>query len=336
MLKEHQAHATAPGPLTTVHELTEADRRRRNSLRTAMLPIVPFLDDDSIVEIMLNADGTIWIDKMGLGMVRTDARMTPEAAETMLKLIAARATTELNEQNPSLSNVQLPGWGARVQAAVPPIVDAPVFALRKPAKIVFTLDDYVQKEILSTELADALRAAIHARQNILVGGGTGTGKTTLANALLQVISETHDRVFIVEDTPELQCTAPNKLQVRIRPPGYTWQRAIMDAMRFRPDRIVVGEVRDGSALELLKSWNTGHAGGLGTVHANDPGAMLDRICQLIEEVVPTAPRALIAETINICVHIHRDPKHPAGRRISGVDRVHGIDSQGRWILRPLQ
>jgi type IV secretion system protein VirB11 len=108
----------------------------------------------------------------------------------------------------------------------------------------------------------------------------------------------------------------------------------MDAMRYRPDRILVGEVRDGSALELLKAWNTGHPGGMATIHANDTSAMLDRVCQLIEEVVYPAPRLLVAQTVNVCVHIRRDKRHPAGRSLSGIDRVVGIDASG-WRLAPL-
>jgi type IV secretion system protein VirB11 len=174
------------------------------------------------------------------------------------------------------------------------------------------------------------------RKNVLVGGGTGSGKTTFANALLQVVAETGDRVHIVEDTVELQCSAANKLQILVQPPNYTWQRAMMDAMRFRPDRLVVGEVRDGSALELLKSWNTGHPGGLATLHANDTPGMLDRLCQLIEEVVPVAPRQLVAEAVNVCVHIARNPSHPAGRSVTAIDRVVGLDPNGRWVLAPLE
>jgi type IV secretion system protein VirB11 len=152
-----------------------------------------------------------------------------------------------------------------------------------------------------------------------------------------VIAErTEDRVHIIEDTPELQCEARNKLQVLVQPPVYTWQRAVMDAMRYRPDRILVGEVRDGSALELLKAWNTGHPGGMATIHANDTAAMLDRICQLIEEVVYPAPRLLVAQTINVCVHIRRDKTHAAGRSLSGLDRVVGADDSGRWLLEPLE
>lgn len=313
------------------HAGTESQSRRHASLRTALAPIISFLDDDAVIEIMLNADGRVWVEKAGVGMLETDATMLPTDAFRMLRLVATEMNIELSDRNPSLAG-KLPIWGARVQASIPPVVEAPVFALRKPLKVVFNLDDYVTRGILTAAQSEALKSAVRDRKNILIGGGTGSGKTTLANALLAEIAATGDRVYLVEDTPELQCRAPNKVQVLVQPPVYTWQRAIMDAMRFRPDRIIVGEVRDGSALELVKAWNTGHPGGLATCHANDTSAMLDRLCQLIEEVIPVAPRQLVAQTINICVHIRRDPLHPAGRSLSGIDFVEGLTATGGWNL----
>jgi P-type conjugative transfer ATPase TrbB len=285
---------------------------------------------------MLNAYGAVWVEKVGAGMLRTGVRMAPADAERMLRLIASEMSVELTASSPSLSGKLPAPWGARVQASIPPIVDAPTFALRKPARVVFSLGDYEAKGILSAAHKSALIRAIHTSQNILIGGGTGSGKTTFANALLKAIAEdTEDRVLIIEDTPELQCEAPNKIQILIQPKTHTWRDAVQAAMRYRPDRILVGEVRDGSALELLKAWNTGHPGGLATIHANDTRAMLDRLCQLIEEIVFPAPRSLVAQTVHLCVHIRRDKSHPAGRSISGIDRVLGVASDGTWALEPV-
>jgi type IV secretion system protein VirB11 len=303
-------------------------------LRTAVAELVKFLEDEAVVEIMLNADGSIWIERVGDGMSCSSVTMSPESAMRMLRVVATQMNVELSERQPSIAG-KLPIWRARVQASIPPIVDAPVFALRKPAKLIFDLQDYIERQILSADEADALRRAVRDRENILIGGGTGSGKTTFANALLREIALTDARVYLVEDNPELQCTARNKVQVLVQPPAYGWNRAIVDAMRFRPDRIVIGEIRDGAALEMLKAWNTGHPGGLSTVHANNTRAMLDRLCQLIEEIVPVAPRALVAETVNLCVHIRRDPTHPAGRSLTGIDRVLGLSSNGDWVLEPV-
>lgn len=306
-------------------------QRRIASLRSALAPLRGLLEQESIVEIMLNADGRIWIDELGCGMSCTDIVMSAEDADRMIRLVAASSNTEINERNPSLA-AKLPEWGARLQASVPPIVSRPVFALRKPAMIIFTLDDYVRRKIITSMIAGLLERAVKARKNILIGGGTGSGKTTFANALLELVAETGDRVYIVEDNPELQCTAENMLQILVQPPFYSHQRAVKDALRFRPDRIIVGEVRDGAALDLLKAWNTGHPGGLATIHANSPAAMLDRLARLAEEVVPRAPRELIAGAVDFCVHITRDKNHPAGRRVSGMVEVMGIDDRGQWLL----
>ena len=310
------------------------NQRRIASLHSAVAPLRHLLENNSVTEIMLNADGRVWIDEIGCGMSCTDVVMSTEEAERMIRLVAATSNTEINERNPSLAG-KLPGWGARLQASVPPIVDRPVFALRKPARMVYTLDDYVQRGIISSEPARLLELAVKSRKNILIGGGTASGKTTFANALLQIVAGTQDRVYIVEDNPELQCSAENMLQILVQASSYTHQRAIKDALRYRPDRIIVGEVRDGAALDLLKAWNTGHPGGLATIHANDPAGMLDRLVQLVEEVVPKAPRYLIAESVDICVHIKRDRSHPAGRCISGIVRVNGLDERGQWVLEPL-
>jgi type IV secretion system protein VirB11 len=322
--------------MAATNPAAESQARRTSALRSALGPLVGFLEDPDVVEVMLNADGIVWVEKLGEGMFRSGVAMSRGDAERMLRLVASEVSAELNAQQPSLS-AKLPApWGARLQAAIPPIVEAPVFALRKPAGRVFSLGDYERQGILLPRQREALARAVRGRHNILIGGGTGSGKTTFANALVQVVAEdTTDRIHIVEDTPELQCAAPNRLQVLVQPDVHSWRDAIMAAMRFRPDRILVGEVRDGSALELLKAWNTGHPGGIATIHANDTRAMLDRLCQLIEEVVHPAPRALVAQTIQLCVHIQRDKTHPAGRRVSGLDRVHPLGTDGAWTLEPI-
>jgi len=304
--------------------------RKHEALRTALSPVMAFLDDSLVLEIMVNADGKVWIDKAGDGMMRTNVVMSADEVERIIRLLAATMGTEVNDQKPSLA-AKIPGWGARVQASVPPIVSAPVFSFRKPAILVFSLQKYVDDGILTADEAAFLIQAVKERKNILVGGGTGSGKTTFVNALLQVVADTQDRVYIVEDNPELQCAAENKVEILVQPPLYTHQKAIMDALRFRPDRIIVGEVRDGAALDMLKAWNTGHPGGISTIHANGPVAMLERLCQLCEEIMPHAPRYLIAEAIDICVYIKRDNNRPAGRLITGIMEVTG-EKDGQWTM----
>ena len=315
----------------------EAEARRLEALRFAMAPIVPFLDDDRVIEICLNADGSIWIERVGETMSRTKAHMAAPDAMRMLLLVANAMNTELTAAKPSLAAL-IPGWETRLQAMIPPVVQGPTFTIRKPPKQVFTLDNYVERRIVTTRQADLIRNAVADRSNILIGGATGTGKTTLANAILhEIATQTQDRLYLVEDVRELQCSAPNKLQIFVQEPVYGWQRAIVDALRSRPDRIIVGELRYGAAaLELVKAWNTGHPGGMATIHANNTRAMLDRVCQLLEEVTLNPQRRFLAETINVCIHVTLDRRHPAGRRLSGVDYVRGVNADGSWKLEPVE
>ena len=316
--------------------VNEAEARRLAAMRLQMRPIIPFLDDASVIEIALNADGTLWVERMGSPMVDSGARMSKDEALVMLGLIADAIGTEITAAKPSLAAL-VPGWNARLQAMISPIVAAPTFTIRKPPSRIFTLDDYVSRGILSERQSERIKRAVSERANILVGGSTGSGKTTFTNAVLHEISQqTTDRLYIVEDLREIQCSAKNKLEIFVVEPLYGWHRAIVDALRSRPDRIIVGEIRGGAAaLELVKAWNTGHPGGLATVHANDTRGMLDRICQLLEEAIPAAPRPFVADVINLCVHLTKDPKHPAGRRVSGLDRVKGVNADGSWDLEPV-
>lgn len=305
-------------------------------LGTVTRAILPYLNDVRVVEIMLNADGAIWVDRAGEGMSCTDTAMTPAQAEAFLRFVATESGTTLTRDNPSLAGT-LPHWGARVQGWMPPAVSSPTFTLRKPPAIIWSLDDYVEKRVITELQRDALIQAVLDRKNILVGGGTGTGKTTLANAILKAIAEhTRDRLYIAEDRPELQCAARNKVTVLTERGKYDMRQAVFDALRARPDRIIVGELRDGTALDLLKAWGTGHPGGLATIHANDGPGMLKRFCQLVEEAVYPAPRDAVAEAVNVCVHLTLDLKAPSGRRLSGLDAVKGYDKrEERWLLEPL-
>ncbi len=313
----------------------ESEHRRRDALRLQLRSIIPFLEDPAVIEIALNGDGAVWVERMGAPMTRTAVQMSRGEALMVLGLVADAVGTEITSAKPSLAAL-MPGWNARLQAMVPPVVESPVFTIRKPPAKVFSLDDYVARGMLSVVQADSIRLAVSTRANILVGGSTGSGKTTFANAILQEIAErTSDRLYIVEDLRELKCAALNRIQIFVVEPLYTWQRAIADGLRCRPDRIIVGEIRAGAgALELVKAWNTGHPGGLATIHANDGPGMLDRLCQLLEEVIPAAPRPFLAQVINVLVHLRRDPAHPAGRRVTSVDRVVGVSKEGKWQLEP--
>src|SRR4051794_28490138 len=268
-------------------------------LRSALGPaIARYLEDASIVEVMLNPDGRLWIDRLSSGLTDTGETLSAADGERIVRLVAHHVGAEVHVGAPRVS-AELPETGERFEGLIPPVVAAPAFAIRKPAVAVFTLDDYVAAGIMRADQADALRRAAVERRNILVAGGTSTGKTTLVNALLAEVAATGDRVVLIEDTRELQCTAPNLVALRTKDGVATLADLVRSSLRLRPDRIPIGEVRGGEALDLLKAWGTGHPGGIGTIHASTAIGALRRLEQLVQEAVVTVPRQLIAETIDL-------------------------------------
>jgi type IV secretion system protein VirB11 len=208
------------------------------------------------------------------------------------------------------------------------VTSTPVFTIRKKALMVFTLDDYIDQQMISVPQKDKIIEAVQMKQNILIVGGTGSGKTTLANAVLNEVSKTMDRCIIIEDTLELQCTAPDTVFMRSRD-HVSMNDLLKATMRLRPDRIIVGEVRGPEALTLLKAWNTGHPGGVATVHANSAHGGLTRLEQLIQEAIPTPQKALIAEAVNIVVFIER---YRHSRRVKEIAEVTGFE-KGQYVLQ---
>src|SRR5262249_9077053 len=191
--------------------------------------------------------------------------------------------------------------------------------------------DYTATGIMSAAEAETLARAVEQRLNVLVAGGTSTGKTTLVNALLAEVAKTPDRVVLIEDTRELQCKAPNLVALRTKDGVASLSDLVRSSLRLRPDRIPVGEVRGAEALELLKAWGTGHPGGIGTIHAGSALGALHRMEQLVQEAVVTVPRALIAETINV---IRVLAGRGAERRLVELAVVKGLETGGDYILAP--
>ncbi|HOJ78467.1 MAG TPA: P-type conjugative transfer ATPase TrbB [Bacillota bacterium] len=304
--------------------------RLMQMLATAVGPeIGRLLEDPKVVELMLNPDGKLWVEKLGEGRSDTNMTISPANAERVIYLIASSTGAVCNADNPILS-AEFPGSGNRFQGLLPPVVTAPVFTIRKKALMVFTLDNYVEQQIMTPEQRQSIIDAVHQKKNILIVGGTGSGKTTLANAVLNEIAQVGDRIIIIEDTLELQCTAPDTVFLRSRE-HVSMNDLLKATMRLRPDRIVVGEVRGAEALTLLKAWNTGHPGGCATVHANSARGGLTRLEQLIQEAIPTPQKELIAEAVNLIIYIER---YQHGRRIREVVAVDGIED-GNYLLRPV-
>ncbi|TIN01888.1 MAG: P-type conjugative transfer ATPase TrbB [Mesorhizobium sp.] len=309
----------------------EADHRRRVMLRTAMGPaITEALADPSVIEVMVNPDGALRLDRLGEGRVDTDVHMHPSEAERIIRLVASHVRAEAHADNPIVS-AELPS-GERFEGLLPPVVLAPCFAIRKPAAKVYTLADYVAERIMLPLQADALKKAVRERRNMLIAGGTSSGKTTLANTLLAEVAECDDRVILIEDTRELQCAARDCVALRTRRGSVTLADLVRSTLRLRPDRIIVGEVRGAEALDMLKAWNTGHPGGIATVHANSARSALYRIEQLAQEAVVTVPRRLIAEAIDLIVFI---AGRGSSRHIDAIAEITGLDGSGDYAVAPL-
>jgi type IV secretion system protein VirB11 len=307
----------------------ETLNRQRTMLRTAMgRTIAAALADPHVIEVMVNPDGSLWLDRLGEGRTETGARLEAAEVERIIRLVASHIRAEVHAGNPVVS-AELPEGGERFEGILPPVALAPCFAIRKPAARIYTLDDYIRDRIMGPLQVDMLRRAVADRRNILVCGGTSSGKTTLTNALLAEMAACNERVILIEDTRELQCAARDCVALRTRAGAVTLADLVRSTLRLRPDRIIVGEVRGSEALDMLKAWNTGHPGGLCTLHANSARSALYRLEQLVQESVVTVPRRLIADAIELVVFISG---RGSARRVETIAQVEGLDAQGDYVL----
>ena len=307
------------------------ERRLDELLRRQLGPrILAAIADPQITEIIVNEDGRVWFESYGKGMHQAGLALAASHVESLIGTVAASLGTVANTTNPIVEGELLIG-GIRFEGLLPPVARKPSCVMRKPAQVLYTLDDYVRDGIVSEAQATALREAINARLNIVIAGGTGSGKTTLAGALINEmveLSDPNERYVILEDTLEIQCRAQNLAQLHTAE-GADLTRLVRTTMRLRPDRIIVGEVRGAAALALLKAWNTGHPGGVTTIHANSAKAALTRLSSLVQEAgVPPQPE-LIAETINLLAFIVRTP---AGRLVRELARVEGYSATDGFKL----
>ncbi|UJQ94141.1 P-type conjugative transfer ATPase TrbB [Mariluticola halotolerans] len=303
--------------------------RQRTMLRTAMGPeIAEALADPLVIEVMANPDGRLWVDRHGEGRSDTGSTLEPAQVERIIRLAASHVGQECYAERPVVS-AELPETGERFEGLLPPVVASPCFAIRKPAQKLYRLTDYVQAQIMTPLQAKALADAVAERKNIVVVGGTSSGKTTLVNALLDEVAASGDRVILIEDTRELQCAAEDSVNVRTKPGVASLADLVRSTLRLRPDRIVIGEVRGAEALDMLKAWNTGHPGGITTLHANSAHAGLYRLEQLIQEAVVSVPRRLIAEAVDVVVFING---RGASRRIETVAALEGLTQDGDYRL----
>lgn len=305
-------------------QVATTEDRAKQAIERALGPeLLAVLHDPRTIELILNPDGSLWVECLGEPMRRIGA-MSAAKAQSILENVAGFHRKEVRRTSPLLE-CELPIDGSRFAAQLPPIVPAASFQIRKKAIKVFTLNDYVARGTMTDAQCTAIVKAVHERRNIIVSGGTGSGKTTLANALIGEITDAFpdDRLILIEDTGEIQCRAANYAQWHTTT-DVSMRDLIKHALRARPDRIIVGETRGPDAMDLLSAWNTGHEGGLATVHANNPRAALSRL-QMLVSMHPESPRPmepLIAEAVHAIVHIARLPD--GSRRVQGILGVDGF------------
>lgn len=281
-----------------------AKERQLELINTALgEEILQYLHDDDVVEVMLNPDKKLWIDTLSQGRIQTDIEIPHTSSMRIINLVASAVETVVSKENPIIS-AELPGTGSRFQGMLPPTVVNPSFTIRKKAIKIFTLKDYLEKETITEKQYEIICRAVKDRKNILVVGGTSTGKTTLCNAIINEMAKYDNRVVILEDTQELQCSAQDVVFMRTTD-NATMRDLLKSTMRFRPDRIMVGEIRGGEALDLLKAWNSGHPGGVCTIHANDCKSGLEKLEQYIQEVATTPQQKLIASSVDVIITIKK-------------------------------
>ncbi len=285
------------------------------------------LADPEVTEVILNPDGQLFVERLGRGMERADG-FDGRQAEVLIGVVAHALGQEVHARKPIVSG-EMPLLGHRFEGLLPPVVQAPTFSIRRHAVDQMTLCDYRTSGAMSVHQHDLIRAAIRNRCNILICGGTGSGKTTLANALMLEIQELfpRNRILLIEDTAEIRCGSDNAVLLKSSE-EVSIARLLKSALRLRQDRIMVGEVRDGGALTLLKAWNTGHPGGLTTLNANDGPAALTRLEQLVSEVSQTPMQTVIAAAVDLIIAMRRTDE---GRKIESVLSLQGFH-EGRYHL----
>ncbi len=281
------------------------------------------LFDSTLTEIMVNPDGRLWVDRVGKGMEDTGRKIPPEHVEAIIRCVASYNHTVCHENQPLLEADLIDFGYARFQGVLPPVTLAPAISIRRKAILDYSLDDLCQKKRMLTKGQTAIiRKAVTERKNIIISGGTNTGKTTLANALLKEFADA-DRVVTLEETMELDTVVvKNCFPLRTMNGTVSMDALLRTALRLRPDRVLIGEVRGKEAWSLLKILSSGHSGGLCTIHAFGGKRTLVRLEQLVLEAsIREIPRELIGDVIDLDIHLKKDTK--TGKR--WVDKIFSIN-----------
>ena len=314
------------------------DERTQSQLDKKILrelgPLAELLQNPTTTDIIRNPDGSLWLHASGEPKHQLDVTFSEDQAMRLIGSIAASAGTIVTAEAPLLQ-ATLPG-GARFQAMIPPSVQAPAFAIRCHSQVHFKLSDYIPDR-MPESVAERLRQALRNRENVIISGGTGSGKTTLTGAMLLELATLcpDDRLCVMEDTRELPNVSADAVYEQTTK-TVSMRALLATNLRMRPDRIILGEIRGQEALDLLKSWNTGHPGGITTVHANSARSALSRFEQLILEghdLQLAYLRSLISDVVQLVVQIERVPQK--GPVITALIEVTGLSLEGRYETKVL-
>lgn len=306
--------------------------RRRSMLRSALGPVVSaWLDEPRVVDVLLNPDGSLWVERLGEERIATGDRLTPADAERIIRLVADHVGAEAHAGSPIVS-AELPEGGERFEGLLPPVTIAPMFAIRRRATPDLVLGDYVKTGVLTEPEASFLDSAMRDRRNVVIAGDAKTGKTTLARTILQIAAETGDRLILLEDRREISLPHGNVVALLAKDGVASLSDLVRSALRLSPDRIPVGEVRGREAIDLLDAWSTGHAGGVATIHAKSTVGALYRFEQLCLRTIANPPRELIAETVDVIVLV---TMRSGRRRVEQMVEVLGLDERGGYRLAPV-
>lgn len=312
----------------------ESEDRLINLLRYSLGEIVPYLEDKDVIEVMLNPDGKLWIDTLSKGMLNTGLNIKAHDALRVIQTVATHVDKIVDIKNPIIS-AELPESGSRFEGIIPPIVINPTFTIRKKGLKIFTLDDYISRGTLTERQKEIILEGVKKKLNFLIVGGTSTGKTTFTNAIINEISKTDDRLVIIEDTQEIQSASPNTVFLRTSE-FITIRDCLKSTMRLRPDRIIVGEIRDEAGLDLITAWNSGHSGGASTIHAGSIKGGLKQLERYIQRVSVNKQQDLIADTVNIVIVLKRIVENGnVVRKVNNIARIKGFDEKEGYIIEEI-
>lgn len=319
--------------------LTDASvEESHERLKHAFGELIGIYEDPLLMEMMFNSDGKLFYQNIGQKTVEYPKKFQFARVERIIKIAAHISGITLSYKNPILETT-LPFDGARFSATIPPITKLPTFSIRKKAIRIFSLNDYLENEIITQSQYEIIKEAVSQHKNIMVAGSTGSGKTTFCNAIIKEISDQfpNERIIMIQDVAELQCASDNFVDF-ISDQYTTPTHLVKLCLRYKPTRILMGEIRDAVALDLLDLWNTGHEGGLSTVHANSALLTLTRLENLIERN-PFAPKRIpevIADTLDYIFYIEEN-QETKRRKLTEILHVEGYDRNKQdYILKSLR